>query len=78
MFRDFGSAPAGWRIRRGATEEREAAGIARQDADLDLSSAAFGPLPAGVPGFEGGRGFGSSLAQNRLDRHRNAASARPA
>jgi hypothetical protein len=54
MFRDFGSAPAGSRIRRGATEEREAAGIARQDADMDLSVAPPGHHPAWHIGFAGG------------------------
>ena len=53
MFRDFGSASVGSRIRWGATEDEKAAGIARQDADIDLSGAPPGHHPAWHVEFRG-------------------------
>ena len=55
MFRDFGSAPAGSRIRRGATEDEEGCQNCPSGRGHGPIRRASGPSP-GVPGFEGGSG----------------------
>jgi hypothetical protein len=75
MFRDFGSA---LRVRAFGGERRRtrrAAGIARQDADMDLSGAPPGHHPAWRAGLVGRKrlhlGLRIERRQNRLDRHRS-------
>lgn len=82
MVRDFGSAPLWVRAFGGERRRtRRAAGIARQDADMDLSGAPPGHHPAWHVGFGGRKqlhlGLSDRATPNRLDRHDPRRRARP-